>query len=320
MNKWMLLLVCVLGAFASSSYADDAWTQLEKASQAAHELSYDGIYTYNNSNNAKSVQITHVNYGQGEYARVVVLDGKPREALTQGADTVIFNPKQEKVVIEKRRGQSSFPALLPTDLDAVKQNYQAMNGSMERVAGRDAQLITLQPKDQYRYGYKLWIDKEFGLLLKVATLDGNGATLDSIGFSQLVLMSGQKLDWFQPSNLVRGKPYEVERRPVSNLQDNENNCDMAETLLGYRRISQLKQNINNRPVPATHMVYSDGLATVSIFVEPVSRGLHARVGYSEMGTTSMLGAIADGHQIMVVGEVPQATVTQFVNAVKFKKK
>jgi sigma-E factor negative regulatory protein RseB len=318
--KKLMFCMCVLGMLSSPVHADDAWTQLDKAALAAHELSYDGIYTYNNSNNAKSVQITHVNYGQGEYARVIVLDGRPKEALTQGTDTVIFNQKQEKVVIEKRRGQSSFPALLPHDLESVKQNYQALIGSSERVAGRDAQLITLQPKDQYRYGYKLWLDREFGLLLKMATTDSSGTTLDSIGFSQLVLMSGQKLDWFQPSNVVRGKPYEVEQRSVSNLQDNEMNCELAESLLGYHRISQLKQNINNRPFPATHMVYSDGLATVSVFVEPVSRGIHPRVGYSEMGTTSMLGAIAEGHQIMVVGEVPQVTVTQFVNAVKFKKK
>lgn len=319
--KIITSFVAILFAFLThTAIAEDTWSYLEKASLAAHELSYDGIYTYHLGQNVKSVQVTHVNYGQGEYARVVVLDGKPREALSQGGDTVIFNQKQEKVVIEKRRGQNSFPAILPLDLDTVKQNYQAQLSSTERIAGRDAQIVVLQPRDQYRFGYKLWLDKEYGLLLKFATLDSVGNPIDSIGFSQLVLMTGQKLDWFRPSNVDRGKNYEMQQRQVSSLQEDEINCEMSDNLLGYRRISQFKHNMNNKPNPVTQMVYSDGLATVSVFVEPMTRGNHPRVGFSELGTTNMLGAIAEGHQIIVVGEVPQVTVTQFVNAVKFKKK
>ncbi len=320
MNPFALFAALLFTLTSFAACAEDTWLQLEKAAHAAHELSYDGIYVFHLGQQAKSVQITHVNYGQGEYARVMVLDGRPREALSQGSDTVIFNQKQEKVVIEKRRGQQSFPAMLPMDLETVKQNYQASTVGSERVAGRDAQIILLQPKDQYRFGYKFWLDKEYGLVLKSSTLDHFGNPLDAIAFSQLVLMTGQNLDWFRPSNLDRGKSYEVQQRQVSNLPETEINYDMADPLLGYRRINLFKHNMSNKPLPVTQMVYTDGLATVSVFVEPMTRGNHPRVGYSEMGTTNMLGAIAEGHQIMVVGEVPQATVTQFVNAVKIKKK
>ncbi len=314
----LIIVLCLL--IASATFAEDNWSQLEKASLAAHELSYDGIYTYHLGQHAKSVQVTHVNYGQGEYARVLVLDGKPREALSQGLDTVIFNQKQEKVVIEKRRGQSSFPAILPLDFDSVKQNYLVLSAGFERIAGRDAQIVILQPKDTYRFSYKIWLDKEYGLLLKYATLDNTANVIDSIGFSQIVFMTGQKLDWFRPSNLDSGKQFEMQAKQVSHLQGEEAMFEMSETLLGFRRISQLKHAMNNKPNPVLQMVYSDGLATVSVFVEPMTRGNHPRVGFSEMGATNMLGAIAEGHQIMVVGEVPQVTVTQFVNAVKFKKK
>lgn len=314
------IAVALVSVLSSTSYADDAWLTLQKAAQAAHDLSYDGIYSYHLAGLTKSAQITHINYGQGEYARVVVLDGRPREALIQGDDTVYFNQDQEKIVIEKRRGQQSFPAVLPNNLDLLKSFYQAQVLGSERVAGREAQIVLLQPKDQYRYGYKFWVDKEFGLLLRSSSLDQQGNLSETISFTQVLLTSGQNLDWFRPSQLDASKNYQMQKTAMSNLQDSEMNCDLPNELIGYQRINQVKHQLQHSPSQRTHLLYSDGLASVSIFVEPMVARNHPRVGYKEVGNTSMLGAIADGHQIMVVGNVPQVTVNQFVNAVKIKKK
>jgi Negative regulator of sigma E activity len=107
------LLGCLLAAplsfaVAGQDNSDESWALLEKAARAAHELSYKGIFVYQSGPNAKSVQITHMNYGQGEYARIVMLDGSPREVLSQGNDVVIYSPRHEKVVIEKRRAKIYF--------------------------------------------------------------------------------------------------------------------------------------------------------------------------------------------------------------------
>jgi sigma-E factor negative regulatory protein RseB len=323
MQKWLpvFLLAWVVGistpqqAFAGQ---DDAWLILEKASQAARELSYQGVFLYQSGNSAKSVQITHTNYGQGEYARMVVLDGAPREVLSQGAEVMIFNPKNEKVVIQKRRGQNMFPALLPSSMDVIKVSYQVRLGGQERVGGRDGQVVYLDPKDHLRYGYAFWTDREYGILLKSVTNNEHNDMLEQIAFSQLAMMTNQSLDWFKP-NLDHNKPYVMEQPnpPVPATQ--VEHWLVGSLPVGYRKVDQLMLTVPGKPVPVTQLIYSDGLASVSLFIEPLIHGTPPRMGHTTMGATNFYAEVNEGHQIIVVGEVPAATVAQFANAVSFKK-
>ena len=144
----------------------DSWQVLQKAAVAARALSYKGIFVCQTGKQIKSVEITHMYDGKNEFARNVILDGSPREVLSQSGNVVIYNPRNEKIIIEKRRGQNMFPAVLPMNLDSVKQSYSLRVDDDERVAGRPAQVLILEPKDGLRYSYRFWIDTEYGLLLK----------------------------------------------------------------------------------------------------------------------------------------------------------
>ena len=149
---WRWLLTWLLLSQATLVYADDSWELLQNAANAARQLSYRGIFVYQTGSNTRSVQITHMNYGQGEYARSVVLDGSPREVLSQGSELVIYSPKNEKVVITKRRAQNLFPALLPPEIESLKASYEVRMGGQERIGGRTGQIVFLDSRDQYRYG------------------------------------------------------------------------------------------------------------------------------------------------------------------------
>lgn len=318
------LLVSLLAAYTlttpySTSYAadDEAWLILQKASQAARELSYQGVFIYQSAGDAKSVQITHMNYGQGEYARMVVLDGTPREVLSQGNDVVIFSPKNEKVVIEKRRGQNMFPALLPADMDVIKSSYQARAAGIERVGGREGQIVFLEPRDHLRYGYKFWVDKQYGLLLKATTANERNEPMEQMAFSQLTLLNTQNMDWFQP-NVDLHKAYVMEESSASSASSS-NNWSLGQIPAGYRKIEQHQRVVPGKPLPVTHVLFSDGLASVSLFIESLGKNLQAKKGHTTMGATNLYAVSADGYQIVVVGEVPEATVAQFANAVSFKK-
>jgi sigma-E factor negative regulatory protein RseB len=315
------LVVCSLSLFSGTLFAaqDDVWLMLQKAAQAARELSYKGVFVYQSANVSTSVQLTHMNYGQGEYARMLVLDGAPREVLSQGFDVVIFNPKNEKVVIEKKRGQNMFPALLPSNMDALKASYQAQSASSERVGGRDAYVVNLSPKDQMRYGYKFCVDKEFGLLLKVTTLGERGEALEQIGFSQLTLMEGQNMDWFKPK-IDPSKSYVMDQEGPAKANSAEMDWDVTKLPAGYRKIDQVKQSVHGKTVPVTQMIFSDGLASISIFIEPLTKGVRPKVGHTGVGATNIFASVIEGHQVVVIGEVPEAAVTQFSNVVSFKNK
>lgn len=313
--------VCLFSLFAGSSFAaqDDAWLALQKASQAARELSYKGVFVYQSGNASKSVQLTHMNYGQGEYARMVVLDGAPREVLSQGSDVVIFSPKNEKMMIEKKRGQNMFPALLPSNMDAIKSSYQAQNGTIERIGGRDASVITLSPRDQMRYGYRFWVDKEYGLLLKATTLNEHGEALEQISFSQLTWMDGQNMDWFKPK-FDPSKSYVMDQDGPAKANTSEMDWEVSQLPAGYRKVDLVKQPVQGKAAPVTQIIFSDGLASISVFIEPLVKGARPKVGHTAVGATNFYALVHDGHQVMVVGEVPEAAVTQFANAVSFKSK
>ncbi len=319
MKRIVLVLSFLLWSAAALAGQDDAWMILEKASQAAHALSYKGIFVYQTGASSKSVQVTHMNYGQGEYSRMVVLDGSPREALSQGNDMVIFNPRNEKVVIEKKRGQSMFPALLPDNMELIKTVYQAQLGGEERVGGRDGYVVNLSPKDQYRYGYKLWTDKEYGLLLKSMMISDKNVALDQIAFSQILLMDGQSMDWFRPT-LDKTKAYVMEKDAPSKLDASEIDWDVTKLPNGYRKVDQVKRMVANKQTPVTQLIFSDGLSSVSVFIEDIPKGVRPKVGHTMMGATHFYAIVNDAHQVIAVGEVPEVTVTYFANAVSFKNK
>ncbi len=316
------VLTCILAGTTLSVQAandEDAWQMLQKAAVAAHVLSYQGIFVCQSGQQSTSVQIKHLFNGQFEFTRNVLLDGSPREVLSQGGDLVIYNPKNEKIVIEKRRGQNMFPAILPTNLDAIKASYSLRIAEIDRVADRQAQLLILNPKDNLRYGYKFWVDTEYGLLLKSTMFNSKNEMLDSIAFNQLGLMNSVDLDWFKPR--IDGKKSYVMEDEVSATPDNSvsPHWQLKELPAGYVKVDQMIRKAHGKSLPITHIVFSDGLASVSLFIEPIVKGVKPRLGRSVVGNTSFYSGVAGYLQLTVLGEVPEATVAQIANAVNFIK-
>jgi sigma-E factor negative regulatory protein RseB len=316
------ILVVVSYIVCAASYAgDDPWFVLQKTAYAARELNYQGIFTYQNGKQARSVQITHVNNDGQEMTRNVVLDngvqaGQPREVYSQGNDIVIFRPQNQKMVIEKRRGQNLFPAMLPPDLQSIKASYTAHIGALEYVAGREAQIIDLIPNDAFRYSYKIWADSEYGLLLKMAMLDSKNQTLEQITFNQLSTLNSQDTNWFQPKIDV-SKSYTMEDTTAVNHVNS--NWILAELPVGYVQVDHRMLVVPGKTTPVDQIIFSDGIASVSLFIEPLTKGMHPKMGHMLIGSTNICANVIDSYQITVVGEVPEATVMQIAKAVSFKK-
>jgi sigma-E factor negative regulatory protein RseB len=313
------LLLSVFGFTCMA--ADDPWFVLQKTAYAARELNYQGIFTYQNGKQARSVQITHVNNDEQEMTRNVVLDngvqaGQPREVYSQGNDIVIFRPQNQKMVIEKRRGQNLFPAMLPTELQAIKASYTARIGALEYVAGREAQIVELIPNDSFRYSYKIWADSEYGLLLKMTLLDNKNQTLEQIEFSQLSILNSQDTNWFQPKIDVSKNYVMEDTTAVSHVNSN---WILAELPVGYVQVDHRALVVPGKAAPVDQMIFSDGIASVSLFIEPLTKGMHPKMGHMLIGSTNICANVIDGYQITVVGEVPEATVMQIAKAVSFKK-
>jgi sigma-E factor negative regulatory protein RseB len=234
---------------------------------------------------------------------------------------VIYNQKNEKVVIEKRHGQNMFPAVLPTNLESIRANYSLHSGDIERIADRQAQIYLLESKDGLRYSYKLWVDSEYGLLLKSVLLNSHNEVIESIAFNQVALMQVGGLDWFRPK-IDSKKNYVMEDEvPTSADTGTANAWSIKELPAGYRKVDQMIRMVHGKSLPVTHVVFSDGLAYVSLFIEPTTLKSKASTKATQavVGNTSYYMNVIDGHQVTVVGEVPEITAAQIGNAVIFNK-
>ncbi len=161
---------------------------LDRIQQAAQQQNYEGTFVYQRGAYVQSSRIVHVaTKGDGEYERVESLDGKPRKLLRHNDDLYTFVPERRLCVVERRQNKDSFPALLGASGEQVLSVYEPKSLGRDRVAGLDAQVVELVPKDAYRFAYKLWTDAKTGLLLRSQTLDTDDRVLEQIAFSQLQL-------------------------------------------------------------------------------------------------------------------------------------
>jgi sigma-E factor negative regulatory protein RseB len=317
------LIAALLSSFNVWASEEDSWQVLQKAAVAARALSYKGIFVCQSAKQIKSVEITHLYDGQNEFARNVVLDGAPREVLNQSGNVVIYNPRNGKIVIEKRRAQNMFPAILPTDLNSIKASYSLRSDDSERIAGRPAQVLVLEPKDGLRYSYRFWVDTEYGLLLKSVMFNNRNEIMESIGFNQLALMNTVELDWFKPK-IDHNKSYVMEQEQEL-VADAGSQIDWEIKALpaGYRKVDQMMRKVQGKPGPVTHLIFSDGLAFVSMFIEHVAKPSKEKPAPKNMltttGNTSFYANVNNGHLVTVMGDVPEATVVQIANAVVFKR-
>jgi sigma-E factor negative regulatory protein RseB len=305
-------------SIANAENNDATWQLLQKTAVAGHVLNYNGIFVYSNRNETKAVQVKHIYNGQGEYARNVTLDLSPREMFSQGSDLVIYNPKEEKVIIEKRHAQNLFPNVLPLKSNRLKNSYYLHEAEEDTVSGRASRQLLLFPKDNYRYSYKFWVDKEYGLLLKYEMLNDKHEVLESIVFNELNLIKNLELDWFQP-HIDNKKNYEMEEEmPIVPDSSNSPAWSINQLPAGYLKIDQMKVTAHNRKVPMTQLIFSDGLSSISLFIEPLSGQIPPRIGNVKMGYTNLYANVKKGYQITVVGEVPQEAVVKIGESVSFK--
>lgn len=304
------LLLAGLAAADDDHAAAHAW--LMKMSRAARTLDYTGAFVYQHGTQLEAMHIVHQGRGGAARERLVSLNGAPREVIRNEREVICLLPDMKSAVVEYRKtGGERFPGLLPERLPDLDEHYAIGLGGSGRVAGREAQIVLIYPRDDYRYGYQLWADRDTGLLLKADLLDRKGRILEQFMFTHLVIgepipdsafvpqiPDQQGLRWYReesgPPPPQTGEPgWTAERLPA-----------------GFRLSTFMMRREPMRHKPVEHLVYSDGLAAVSVFIEKREEDDKPFVlGASRMGAVHAFGRRIGAHQVTAVGEVPAATVT-----------
>ncbi|MFI4938738.1 MAG: MucB/RseB C-terminal domain-containing protein [Burkholderiales bacterium] len=331
---WKLAIVSfgLMGLTASADTVDplvdrrDAQMWLKKIQSAAQKLNYSGIFIYQQANQVRASRITHVVDGKSELGKLEILDGKPREYIRRDEEVACYIPESRTVLIDKRYTPDFFPAIPMANSSDLADHYDLKKAGSGRVAGYDCQTIALEPKDNLRYGYRLWAEKNTGLLLRVQTVNERNTVVEQITFAQ-VAIGGFDKNSVRPSYANIGG-WHVES--TSTTQENLSGWSVKTVPPGFRKIHELKRLVPDNPVPnlagngvsAQHeisqMVFSDGLAAISVFIEP---GSQSRIeGSMQQGAINIVGKRQGDFWLTVVGEVPSAAIRQVANSIEFKPK
>jgi len=310
LGAYALTLALISGAVQAQAPETLAW--LRKIQDAAQKLSYTGTFVYQNAGRSETSRITRFVEASGDIEKLEVMDGVPRE-IVRTKDTVRCYLPGARVVKVDRRTERGFPALLPERISAVAKNYDISLGETRRIAGYDCQAVVLTPKDNLRYGYRLYADSASGMLLRAVTFDASGEQIEQFMFTQLVI-GGVTRDMVKPRHASRNwRVEDAEAAPAR-----ANGWGLSSELPGFHKVVELKRRLSDSR-PAAQMVYSDGLAAVSVFIEAVEgRPEPVRPGLASMGAIHMYTREVANHVVTVVGEAPAASVQRIANAVEYR--
>ena len=310
-----LLLTALSASAPSSAETPSAQTWLQRMTEAAQTLNYDGTFVYRSGNQLESMRIIHRADARGERSRLVSLSGERREVLRDRNQVVCILPDDQSVVVAKTRPPNLFSSSILTAKEGFANYYSLSVSGGDRVAGRITEVLSLSPHDAYRYGYRLWVDRETGFLLKSDLLGTGGHPLEQFIYTRISLpelipdhllepgISGRELTWHFSDDTGAGSSTKTTSDwKVAWLPD------------GFMMADQAESPMPTGGTLVKQMVFTDGLASLSVFVEPL--GDHEPLdGLSAMGALNAYGLILDDHQVTVVGEVPPATVEAVARSV-----
>jgi sigma-E factor negative regulatory protein RseB len=314
----VLLHLCAGATLAETLQETESLEWLRKIANAARQLNYAGTFVYQHGDHFETCRITHFVDRTGEYEKLETLDGPKREIIRNNDEILTFDAEHRVVKRERRTPRNSFPALLPDQLAHLTEHYQLRKGDQARIAGYYAQALVLEPRDAFRYGHKLWADVATGLLLKARMLDEKGQVVEQSVFTQLIIGNSVTRDSVRPTFDSQNPEWRRESQGPDSAAPADTGWTVGNQPAGFRKVIEMKRFKAGTQAPVAHLVYSDGLAAVSIFIEPLPAGRDYKEGLTRQGAVNIYTRPLPGQLVTVLGEAPAVTVMQMANSVALR--
>jgi sigma-E factor negative regulatory protein RseB len=317
-----VLLTFLLGGICTVALAgeQDAASWLERMIRSAHQLNYTGTFVYQQGGSLQSMEIIHAVNGKGERERLVSLSGPSREVIRNKDRVTCILPQDSPIVVEHAGAQRPFPVKLPSDLEPLREHYDIHLAGEDRIAGLKARKVVIVPRDHYRYGQNFWLAEDNGLLLRAEVLNEKGQIIEQVMFTSLKTMDSIPDEMLQPKNTANTRVLHLKQKPEPEAPvDTQARWQVAKLPPGFSQQLERNHYLQDKKYPVEHHVYSDGLASVSVFIERRDEDEDAFVGASNMGGVNAYGRILGDHTVTVVGEVPPVTVKQIAESLQAVK-
>jgi sigma-E factor negative regulatory protein RseB len=299
--------VLLLRAVTSLAGDDDPRYWLGRTDQALSKLNYEGVFVHEHGGDTETLRVIHRVGSDGVSERLLSMDGSGREFIRRGSQLTCYLPDKRTVLVEKSGDTGLLLASLPR-LDATSAGeYEISEMSRTRTSGRPVRVIAIAPVDEMRYGYRVWIDEASGMPLKTQLRSRSGEVLEQLVFTDLRLPTHIADSELQPAVDTRGYTFVHQDTDSSDASTLAVSWQAATLPPGFRLTTSARQVLPSGPVE--HLVFTDGMAAVSVFVE-IGRtaASAAHDDAASMGTSSAYSTVVQGFRVTAVGEVPPDTV------------
>ncbi|WP_292916286.1 MucB/RseB C-terminal domain-containing protein [Nitrosomonas sp.] len=314
---FLLLVICLQTAWAQelSLSSESALAWIKKMTDAPRQHNFSGTFVYYADSQIETSRIVHKIDKSGEHEKIEVLDGMPRIVFRHNDEMRCYLPESKKVYTERRWFRKFFPDYILYPADGIDKNYHITEARRERVAGRESQVLSLIPRDSLRFGYQFWIDSESGLLLKVTVTHGN-EVIEQFAFAQLEIDSEISSEQVNPDVSMISNDWKITNLTASLLNKGELKWEITSLPVGFRKLVEMKRNLTEKPTLVDHIALTDGLATVSIFIEPIDKNESPMAGlFSSRGAINIYVRTVEANKITTIGEVPLETIKLIGDAV-----
>jgi sigma-E factor negative regulatory protein RseB len=261
------------------------------------------------------MRILHRNAGGGVDERILALDGTGREFIRHGSELVCYLPDQRVVLVDSTQDSGMLLADFRRVDAASSGLYRVRELPATTLSNRVVRVIAVESRDQFRYGYRLWIDEKTAMPLKTQLRSARGAVVEQLWFDELSLPKQISDERFVAQTDTEGYRW-LRQTPSNAIAANETTgasaWQSADLPPGFRMTVRSLQQLPGSEAEVTHLVFSDGLASVSVFVEQgttpaVAAGMSAS-DVRRMGSSSTYSTVVAGYRVTAVGEVPPDTV------------
>lgn len=305
---------------AAASSEVRAW--LLRIHEAAGKRNFQGTFVVSGGGTVSSARIAHFYEGRHQFERIETLDGQTRHVFRHDDLVHTVWPDNRVAVVEQSQLLMSFPALLQAGDDRIVDHYDVRPQGADRVAGHDANVLLVRPKDTLRFGYRLWAEKISGLLLRADVLGDRGDVLETSAFSEVTIgIRPQPETVLRPMKRLDG--YRIVRPVLTQTKLEIEGWALRETAPGFRLVSCVRRPIEGAGAeadadgpPVLQAIYADGLSYVSIFIEPYNPQRHTRQMMASVGATQTLMRRQGDWWITAVGEVPMGTLKMFAKGLE----
>ncbi len=320
MKSTLHFLLLVYLALMPYAWAEERGMDLLKQmNNAANTVNYDGVFLHVDDKHIHTLRVIHKIDNGAVRERLYALNGIPREVLRDAEKVWCILPEKKMGHAGLRSGKKTgFPGFMANNLAELSRNYLISTGGVDRIADRAVNRVQIIPRDGFRFGYELWADQETGLLLKSALVDNVGNVIEQYMFAMIEVGVDIPDSALLPMTNKDALEWHNNKKPPVSTPIKNSGWQFSELPEGYRLVNIFQRSVPMGTQQLEHLVLSDGLAGVSVFIEKMSNPASG-IGLDQMGAVSSYTRVVDDNLITAIGEVPAAAIKAIGDALVRKR-